>query len=134
MDELTSKIINRISSIFTLLGSIFLIAGCRCPDVQPIIVMGNLSPDDLAQIIRLVHSDMTGIPPDQLPDKHRKFQPIQGLRANPDGTVEVVTGVQNGPVSGSGHTYKIQKGAQGWEIKSKSQWISHILSTCPTLA
>lgn len=120
------RLCQRTIACLALAVLVFLGAGCQCPQSQPLIVMGTLSPDDVEGILRLIRSDMSGIPQDKLPEKHRKFEPIQGLRANSDGTVDVSTGVQRGPLSGAGHTYKIQKGPKGWEIKSKSRWVSSL--------
>jgi len=118
----------------TMLVLVFLITACQCPQTQPLIIMGTLSSDDVEQIVRLVRSDLSGISPDQLPDKHRNYEPINILRENPDGTVDASTGVQRGGLSGAGHTYKIHKGPKGWEIKSKSQWLSKTPQPLPQKA
>ncbi len=106
---------------------------CKQPQPQ---VYGTLPREDIAEIARLVRSEMTR---DvfrtfsfdsiwDLPSSVRRYlsDRLLSIHAGTNGTVEVMTGVIRGPLNGSGKTYELKRAPKGWEITSRGFWISRI--------
>lgn len=52
------------------------------------------------------------------------LQPILRIYHNPDGTVDVYTGVQRADLDGCGNYYQFKKSQSGWRITDISGWQS----------
>lgn len=70
----------------------------------------RLSDADVKHIAAIVRAETT--------------QTILTIELQRDGTVQVSTGVQRGPLDGGGNLYTLKRTFRGWKIISRGMWIS----------
>src|SRR5262249_32612259 len=63
-------------------------------------------------------------PPIRCNHRRETTETILRILRNDDGTVDVDTGVQRGPLDGSGNHYKLRQTEGGWKVEERGGWVS----------